>query len=410
MARIVIVGAGQAAAQAATSLRQEGWSGDILMFGDERFLPYQRPPLSKGYLAGTESLDRILLRPETFYRDQHIVVRTDTRIAAIHPTDRLILAEGGEIVRYDKLLLATGARPRHLPVSGHDLDGIHYLRSIDQVDRLRAELLPGRRLVLVGGGYIGLEVAATAIQAGLEVDVLEMEARILNRVTGPEMSAYYHRLHESHGVRLHRGVAVTAFRGNGRVEAAIVGDSEIPADLVVVGVGVLPNVELARHAGLACDDGIVVDERCRTSHSDIYAAGDCSNHPNPILGRRLRLESVPNAIEQARVAATNMSGGEKSYASMPWFWSDQYGLKLQMAGFSDNRDVRVLRGDMAENRFALFYLRDGIVSAVDAVGSLREFGAYRQLLGKPVDAGALADTDIDVKSLSAQTSDAASDH
>ena len=401
MGAMIIVGAGHAAGQAAASLRQEGYQGEIVIIGDEPHIPYQRPPLSKQYLSGEHGLERVHLRPEKFYQDKNITVKTGVHVNAIDTAAHTITTDGGETLSYDKLLLATGGRPRRLTIPGHDLRGIHYLRGIDDVDGIRQEMEPGRRMVIVGGGYIGLEVAAVAVTAGLEVHVLEMEQRILQRVTTEQMSAYYHRLHESRGVQVHTGAAVTAFKGNGHVEGVLCGDGDecYPADIVIVGIGIIPNTEVAQAAGIECSNGIVVDDHCRTSAEDVYAAGDCTNHPNPLLGRRLRLESVPNAMEQARVAAANMTGGDKTYASIPWFWSDQYELKLQMVGFSADGDSAVVRGDMDANQFAVFYLKGGAVVAADAVNSPKEFMICKQLIGKPVDAAVLADLTADLKSL-----------
>ncbi|HEX7038045.1 MAG TPA: FAD-dependent oxidoreductase [Pseudomonadales bacterium] len=401
MGAMVIVGAGHAAGQAAACLRQEGYEGEIVLIGEERHIPYQRPPLSKQYLSGEHGLERVHLRPAKFYQDKNITLKTGVRTEAIDVAATTVTTDAGETIAYDKLLLATGARPRRLTIPGHDLRGIHYLRGIDDVDAIRAELAPGKRLVIVGGGYIGLEVASVAVEQGLEVHVLEMEQRILQRVTTPRMSEFYHRLHTSRGVHIHCRAAVTAFKGNGHVQGVICGDNaeEYPAEIVIVGIGVIPNTELAEAAGIECSNGIVVDDRCRTSAPDVFAAGDCTNHPNPLLGRRLRLESVPNAMEQSRVAAANMCGGDKVYASIPWFWSDQYELKLQMVGFSSDGDTEVVRGDMASNQFAVFYLKEGRVAAVDAVNSPKDFMICKQLIGRPVDPAVLADPQADLKAL-----------
>ena len=401
MAAMVIVGAGHAAGQAAASLRQEGYDGEIVIIGDEPHIPYQRPPLSKQYLSGEHGLEKVYLRPARFYEDKNITVKTGVRVTAIDTEARTVTTDQQEHIGYDKLLLATGGRPRQLTIPGHDLRGIHYLRGIEDVDGIRDEMAPGRKMVVVGGGYIGLEVAAVAVEAGLEVHVLEMEGRILQRVTTERMSAYYHQLHESRGVHIHTRAAVTAFKGSGHVEGVICGDGdeEYPADIVIVGIGIVPNVEIAQAAGIECDNGIVVDDHCRTSAEDVFAAGDCTNHPNALLDRRLRLESVPNAMEQARVAAANMCGGDKHYASIPWFWSDHYELKLQMVGFYGAGGTEVVRGDMAANQFAVFYLKDGRLVAADAVNSPKEFMVCRQLVGQPVDAGALADPETDLKTL-----------
>ena len=399
MSGIIIIGAGQAAGQAAASLRQEGYEGSITILGDEAQAPYQRPPLSKAYLAGEIGLDRVLVRPENFYPDRGITLKTNTRVTAIDRHNKSVTTEAGDTIGYTKLLIATGSRPRLLKVPGGDLAGIHYLRTIDQVDRIRADMQAATRLCIVGGGYIGLEVAAVAVKAGLDVTVVEAMDRILQRVTTPEMSDYYHKLHTSRGVNILVNTGVDGFEGDGAVSAVLCGGARVAADLVILGIGIVPNVELAEAAGLECGNGILVDDHCRTSDPDIYAAGDCTNHPNPLLGRRLRLESVPNAMEQARVASGNMLGGDKVYASVPWFWSDQYELKLQMLGFSSDGDSSVIRGDRDANQFAVFYLSDGKVVAVDAVNSPKEFMVCKQLYGKPADPAALADPEVELKSL-----------
>ncbi len=396
---MIVAGAGHAGGQAAASLRQEGFEGDIVIVGDEPHIPYQRPPLSKQYLAGEHGLERVYLRPEKFYADRNVSIRSGVRVESIDRSAQTVATSDGETLAYDKLLLATGSRPRRLQLKGSNLPGIHYLRTIADVDDIRAEMAPGRKAVIVGGGYIGLEVASVCIEAGLDACVIEMEDRILKRVTTPFMSRFYHDLHDGRGVRLHTGMTVTGFAGNGRVSRVLCGDAAFDADLVIVGIGIVPNVELAADAGLACDNGIVVDDRCRTADPHIFAAGDCTNHPNPLLDRRLRLESVPNAMEQARVATANMCGADKVYASVPWFWSDQYELKLQMVGFAADGDTEVPRGDVAANSFAVFHLKNGTIVAVDAVNSPKEFMICRRLIGREVDAEALANPAMDLKSL-----------
>lgn len=399
MSGVIIIGAGHAAGQAVASLRQEGYTDAITIIGDEPHIPYQRPPLSKQYLSGEQGLERVYLRPEKFYADKDITLMKGETVSAIDPVAKTVSTASGGRLEYSKLIIATGSRPRKLSIPGSDLAGIHYLRTIADVDGIREEMGAGKKIVIVGGGYIGLEVASVCIEADMEVHVLEMEDRILQRVTTPLMSEYYHQLHASRGVHLHVNTQVSGFEGTGRVERVLCGDTGFDADLVIVGIGILPNVELAEAAGIACDNGIVVNERCETSVPDIYAAGDCCNHPNPVLGRRLRLESVPNAMEQARVSAANICGKDKVYDAVPWFWSDQYELKLQMVGFSTEGDTQVVRGDQANNQFAVFYLKDGNVVAADAVNSPKEFMVCKQMLGKPVDAAALADPDTDLKSL-----------
>lgn len=402
MPTFVVIGGGHAAGQAVASLRQGGFDGEIIVVGDEPFPPYQRPPLSKQYLSGEHGLDRVYLRPESFYAKRDITLKLGIRVESLDCEAHSVTTSEGETINYDKALLCTGSRPRQLKAPGSDLAGIHYLRGIADVDGIRAEMADAKTMIIVGGGYIGLEVAAVVRTAGLEVSVLEMESRILNRVTTPTMSEFYTQLHEGRGVKILTDTAVSGFEGEGRISTAVTASGEqLPADIVIIGIGILPNVELAQAAGLDCENGIVVDERCATSHPDVYAAGDCTNHPNPLLNRRLRLESVPNAMEQSRVAAANMLGEEKTYAAIPWFWSDQYELKLQMVGFSTDADQEVLRGDPSSNQFARFYLEQGVLVAADAVNSPKEFMACRQLVTKQVkvDVDKLANADVPIKEL-----------
>jgi 3-phenylpropionate/trans-cinnamate dioxygenase ferredoxin reductase component len=402
MPKFVVLGGGHAAGQAVASLRQDGFEGEIDLIGDEPFLPYQRPPLSKQYLSGEHTIERVYLRAATFYTERKVALHLGVRGERIDPGAHTVTLSNGETLHYDKLLIATGSRARKLSIAGSDLVGVHYLRTIADVDAIRAAFGTAKRVTIAGGGYIGLEVASVAVVAGLAVTVLEMEDRILKRVTTPAMSAFYHGLHTGRGVVVRTNTKVSGFAGQGRVEAVLTAAGErIDADLVIVGVGIIPNVEVAAAAGIECDNGIIVDDHCRTSVADIYAAGDCTNHPNALLGRRLRLESVPNAMEQARVATTNMNGGDATYASIPWFWSDQYELKLQMVGFSGDGDTAVVRGDPAANQFATFYLKQGVVVAVDAVNSPREFMASRQMVDKRSrpDPVKLADPKVALKEL-----------
>ena len=399
MAGMVIIGCGQAGGQAAASLRQEKYEGPITMIGQEPYIPYQRPPLSKQYLSGEQEKEKLSLRQESFYSEKEINLKLETSVLSLDPHKKELQLENDETVTYDKLLVATGGRPRKLEVDGHTLKGIHYLRNIDDVDAIKTQMNISQNLVIVGGGYIGLEVASVAIKKGLTVSVLEMESRILERVTTEEMSAFYHQLHTDEGVNILTSTQAKAFKGSETVESVVCGDQEIPADLVIVGIGILPNTEMAEAAGLETNNGLVVDEHCRTSNEHIFAAGDCTNHPNPILNRRLRLESVPNAMEQGRVAASNMLGGSKSYASMPWFWSDQYEHKLQMVGFSKDSDQSIVRGDMESKSFTVFYLKDDSIIAADSVNNPKEFMASKQLVGRKASIEALADTSIELKTL-----------
>ena len=403
---IVIVGGGHAAGQAAASLRQEGYAGRIVVLGEEPHPPYQRPPLSKQYLAGEYGLEKVHLRPPRFYESKDIEVRCGVRVEGVDAKASTVVCADGESIAYEKLLLATGARARKLAIAGSDLAGIHTLRTIADVDAIRERFKPGRRIAIVGGGYIGLEVAAVAVGHGLQAAVLEMEERILKRVATEWTSAFYARCHAESGVDIRCGAEVRAFKGEGgQLRAVVCANGErVEADLAIVGVGIEPNVELAREAGLRCDDGIVVDECTRTSDPNVHAVGDCANHPNPLLERRLRLESVPNAMEQSRVAAANLAGQRKPYAAVPWFWSDQYDMKLQMAGFPREDDDCVMRGEAQARQFARFYFRSGKLAAAEAVNCAREFMAARQLIGKTV-AGfeRLADPATDLKAVLAES-------
>lgn len=395
---IVIIGAGQAAAVAAATLRKEKYTGTIKILGDESHPPYDRPPLSKHYLAGELSLAETLIRPLEFYSDNDIELLTNTRVASIDAEAKQVVTESDQVFDYDKLVITTGSRARKLNLPGCQLGGIFYLRSLNDVDLIRGSMGSAKKLCVIGGGYVGLEVAAVARKAGLDVTVIETQERILQRVTTAEMSDYYHQLHTERGVNIMLNQAVTGFEGDGSVTKVLCGDQSMAADIVVIGVGILPNIEIAKEAGLECDNGILVDDHGKTSNPHIYAAGDCANHPNRLLDRRLRLESVPNAIEQARVASINLLGGDVEYASIPWFWSDQYELKLQMVGFSSDGEESVVRGDKSTNRFAVFHLKQGRVVAVDAVNSSKAFMLGKRLYGKSVDAAALADESLELKS------------
>ena len=400
--RVIIIGAGQAGAQAAQSLRQSGFDGDIVMVGDEAAPPYQRPPLSKAFLQGELEADRLFLRPPAFYEQQKIELKTGHRVVAIDRAAKSISTAAGENLSYDRLLLATGAPPRRLNCLGADLPGVHYLRTIADSLALRPALASGGRLVIVGAGYIGLEVAASARKAGLEVTVLEVADRVLARVAGKEISAFYEGLHRDRGVDLRLAAALDHFEGTGRIEAAVLKSGEkIPCDDVLVGVGAAPATSLAEAADLRIANGVWTDERAQTSDPSIFAAGDCASHPSPIYGRRLRLESVPNAIEQAKVAGINLAGGSAVYDAVPWFWSDQYDVKLQTVGVSEGADVTVLRGEPANLKFSVWYLQRGRLLAVDAVNDPAAFAASKRLIAanSSPDAKILADPAADLKSL-----------
>jgi len=403
----IIIGAGHAGGELAIALRNEGWEGRILLLGEEAHLPYHRPPLSKAYLAGSVEKSSLSIRPQMAYDKANVEFIGGVRVSRIdRANQRLELADGSQLA-YDRLAIATGGRPRPLSVPNAAVAercaNFHYLRTLDDVEQIRAQLAPGKRLAIVGGGYIGLEVAASAIAQGLQVTVLEALPRVLQRVTAAELSAYYERKHREAGVDIRTGVQVADLEVTGdTVTAVLCADgSRLAADLVVVGIGLLANTELAAEAGLQVDNGILVDEHAQTSDPHIYAAGDCTNHPNALLGRRLRLESVPNALEQSRVAAANMAGKAKTYASVPWFWSDQYELKLKMVGLAEGFERLVLRGDPATDSFSAFYLKGDKVLAADTVNRPQDFIAAKRLVaeGIAVTAEQLADDGRPLKEL-----------
>lgn len=383
--QIVIVGAGQAADQAVHTLRRKGYTGRLTVVGEEPWLPYQRPPLSKKFLAGLLERERLVFRPAQFYAEHSVETLLGRRVQQIERNARrLRLDEGSSTLPYDALLLATGSKPRALSVPGADLAGVHTLRTIADVDRIRTDMDAGGRLVVVGGGYIGLEVAATARERGLDVTVLEMADRVMNRVTCGEVSSFYETEHARHGVRIVNHARVQALAGDsrtGRVKAVLTEDgAEHPADLVIIGVGVAAADELAVSAGLECSNGILVDEFCATSDPVIFAAGDCTNHPNPHYGRRLRLESVDNAYEQAGSAAHNLLGMRTAHDKVPWFWSDQFDLKLIIVGICQGYDQAIVRGTPSTRTFSVCYLREGELIAVDSINSPKDQMAARKLI------------------------------
>jgi len=398
---IVIIGASHASVQAVDTLHRDGHPGPIVLVGDEPTLPYNRPPLSKKFLTGELERERLLLRSAHFYENAHVETRLGVRATAIDRTaQRVRLSDGGEL-NYDKLLLCVGSKPRRLDIPGFDLAGVHYLRTMADVDAIRHELSGARSLVVVGAGYIGLETAASARHLGLDVTVLEMADRPMNRVVAPAISDFYLARHAREGVRIVCNATVDGFAGDGRVHKVLSGAVEYPADIVVVGVGIVPDSTLAASAGLRCENGLWVDEHCRTSDPNIYAAGDCTNHPSVRYGRRVRLESVDNAVEQGKVAALNMRGKVAVHEHVPWFWSDQYDVKLQIAGLATGYDQTVLRGDPSSGSFGLFYLLKGELLAVDAINNPRDFMTGKKWIAerKHPDPVRLADSTNDLKSL-----------
>ncbi|HEY4940916.1 MAG TPA: FAD-dependent oxidoreductase [Rhizomicrobium sp.] len=399
--RIVIIGAGQSGAQAVATLRAEGFAGVITLVGDEPFAPYQRPPLSKAYLMGTMERDRLFLKPDAFYKEAHCELILGAAATMLDRAAKTVSLSNGRTLAYDKLLLATGSRVRKIRCPGADLAGIHYLRGIADVDGLRAEFEPGKKLAIVGGGYIGLEVAAVATKRGIEVTVFEAMDRLMARAVSIPISDFYEKVHRAAGVNLLLNTGVEAFEGAGRLQAVRAGGKTYAADVALVGIGILPNDELAKRSGLACDDGIVVDVNSNaTGDPAVFAAGDCTRH----IGREgtaLRLECVQNAIDQAKHAAVAMTGKPSTYREVPWFWSDQYDLKLQIAGLARPSDQIVLRGNPGLRKFAVFHLRGGAVAAVEAVNAAPEYLVGRKLIadGAMIAPERLADTSIPMKTI-----------
>ena len=400
--KIVIIGAGQAGAQAVQTLRAEGFRGAITLAGEEAYPPYQRPPLSKAYLLGSFERPRLFLKPDAFYREADCDLLLGVRAVAIRRAERIVELNDGRLLEYDKLLLTTGTRVRKIACPGADLPGVHYLRDIADVDRLQEVFAAGARIAIVGGGYIGLEVAAVAAKRGLSVTVFEAMDRLMARSVSPQLSDFYAAEHQKAGVVLKLRTGVEAFEGNGKVEQVRAGGAAYPADIVLVGIGVVANDELARDAGLGCDDGIVVDRNAMTGDPAIWAAGDCTRHVGR-EGTALRLECVQNAIDQAKHAALAMVGRPRTYSEVPWFWSDQYDLKLQIAGLARPTDTIVQRGDPASRKFAVFHLRGGVVAAVEAVNAAPEYLVGKKLIadGVKIAPERLADLSVPMKQMAA---------
>ena len=401
---IVVIGAGQAGLQTIMSLRQSGYEGDITLVGDEAFLPYQRPPLSKAYLSGNMERERLFLKPDEFFTDNNVTLKLDTSVESLDAAAKSVTLSNGETLSFEYAVIATGSRPRLLNVPGRELANIFDLRGMADIDAMQPHFAEGKKLVVVGGGYIGLEAAAVAAGMGLSVHVLEAAPRLLARVAEPEISDFYTRIHQAHGVTLVTESQMTGFVGDGAVSGVEMADgSIIDADIVITGIGILPNVEIAETAGLAVENGIVVNEVGQTSDAHIFAAGDCTSHPNDLLGRTMRLESVPNAIEQGKAVASAICGTPKPYHQVPWFWSDQYDVKLQIAGVPTQIDSKVLRGDDSSNSFAWFYFTGDKLTGVTAINRPAEFMAGRMLIEKSLkgelsaDPAKLADEDMKPK-------------
>ena len=385
MENLVIVGAGQSAIQCITSLRKEDYPGLITLVGEEEHLPYQRPPLSKGFLEDTVSNERLYFKKLEFFIENKVQLKLGTKAEEIDIENNNIHLSDNTKLSFDKLVFATGSSVRKLDFPGKDLNSIHYLRGLDDALSIKKDLQTRQNIVVVGAGYIGLEVAAIAAKQNKSVTVIEMADRVMNRTVDPQISDYYLNLHQKNGVTFKFNTSLKEIIGTNNPEKVVCSDgSEVAADMVVIGAGIMPNVELAENAGLSCDNGIVVNEFGKTDHADIYACGDCTNHPNKLLNKKIRLESVHNAMEQSKTVASSIINQSIAYNQIPWFWSDQYDHKLQIVGLSGDHDKVIMRGDMSEAKFMLFYTKDDKLIAVDAVNNSKEFLICKKLVANKV--------------------------
>ena len=393
----VIVGAGHASGRAAQALRAAGFGGRVVLIGEEAHVPYERPPLSKELIVTDAGLEKVRLHEPDWYAAQNIELITGNAATAIDPDAHTVTLADGKTVPFAKCLLTTGARVRELPVEGADLDGVFYLRTMDDSEAIRSRLGDGTRVVVIGGGFIGLEMAGSACKLGCNVTVLEVADRLMGRSVAPEIGEWFANMHRDRGVDLRLSVGIDRIVGDGKVTGVALADGEtVAADIVVIGIGIVPNVELAEAAGLDVDNGIVVDSHGRTSHPDIYAAGDVANQPNAFTGRRMRLESYQNAQDQAQAVARNMLGGDETYEDSLWVWSDQHDVNLQMTGAPDDWDELVWRGDVAGGSFMVFYMKDGHIVAVNTVNNGREMRPAQRLMqsGKAFSPDDLSDPDV----------------
>ena len=400
---VVIIGAGQAGGQCAATLRRNGWTGRIVLAGSEPHPPYQRPPLSKTYLSGEIDESRLWLQPPETWADQNVELRLGVTATGIDRSARQVSFDDGSQDAYDHLVLATGSRVRPLPVPGAELAGLRYLRTIADVDALKADFAPGKRIAIIGGGYIGLEAASVARKLGAEPVVIEAMDRLLARVAVPELSAFYLDAHRTRGVTVELGAQVAALSGEQTTVTGVrlADGREIACDSVLVGIGILPNQELAASAGLTTGNGIAIDAECRTSDSAIFAIGDCAEQKNWLTGTRLRLESVPNALDQAKHAAAAICGTPAPKPEVPWFWSDQFELKLQTAGLIGQHDTTIRRraADSAAGHFSLFHLKNGVLIAADCVNDAHGFMAAKMMIAQRAspDLDDLANPDVPMK-------------
>jgi len=398
---VVIIGAGHAGGMTAISLRQSKYQGSITLIGEENYLPYQRPALSKGFLAGELEEKRLYLKSEDYFDKNSINILRDSKVIAIDRNQKILLLENQKQLGYEQLIIATGSIVNQLKIAGKE--DVYYLRTIGDSIRIRKKLRNHNKITIIGAGYIGLEIASIAVKKNLDVNIVELENRVMGRVVSSEVSDFFQKKHQAEGVEFKFNTSVTGIEDQGKHKTIICSDgSNFNADLVVVGIGIQPNIELAESSGLRCENGILVNDHGQTSDSDIFAVGDCSNQPNKLFKKRLRLESVSNAVEQAKSIAASIAGTKKAHQEVPWFWSDQYNLKLQIAGISQDHDHRVVRGCPEEEKFAVFYEKEKRIIAVDAINSPKEFMVGKKWIAMQAEItpALIRNTDIDLTKIS----------
>ena len=385
MENLLIIGAGQSAIQCISTLKKEGYSGSITLVGEEEHLPYQRPPLSKGFLEDSVNKERLYFKKLEFFTENKVQLYLGLSAEKLEIDNQKVYLSDNSELEFDKLVFATGSRVRYLDFPGSELKSIFYLRDLDDAEAIKKDLETSENLVIIGAGYIGLEAAAIAAKKNKIVTIIEMADRVMNRTVDPQISEYYLNLHKSYGVKFHFNTSLeTINKVSDSLEVVCSDGTEVKADSVLIGAGVVPNIELAEEAGIYCDNGIIVDEFGQTNFKNIYACGDCTNHPNKILNKNLRLESVHNAMEQAKTVASSVMNNPMEYNQVPWFWSDQYDHKLQIVGLSGDHDLVTMRGNTNDAKFMLFYTKDEELIAVDAINNPKEFLISRKLVANKV--------------------------
>jgi len=382
---LVVIGAGQSAIQCITSLKKEGYEGSITLVGEEEHLPYQRPPLSKGFLDDSINKERLYFKKLDFFTENKIQLKLGISATSVDIENNLVNLSDEDKLHFDKLVFATGSRVRLLDFPGNDLDNIHYLRGLDDAENIKKGLEKSKHLVVIGAGYIGLEVAAIASEKGVKVSIVEMADRVMSRTVDPQISDYYLNLHQNNGVKFKFNTSLEEIKGQRQVESVVCSDgTSINTDMVIIGAGVIPNTEIAQNSGVSCENGILVDEFGRTNFKNVFACGDCTSHPNKLLNMQLRLESVHNAMEQSKAVAMSVLDKPAEYSQIPWFWSDQYDHKLQIVGISGSHDTVTMRGSADASKFMLFYTRGEELVAVDAVNNPKDFLICRKLVANKV--------------------------